>query len=91
MAWWRKAADQGHADAQYTLGLRYDLGDGVPQDYVEAHKWLSLAASRVTGDEQKRYAVARDATAKAMTPAQLAEAQKRADDWQAAFEKRQPD
>ena len=49
------------------------------------------AASRVTGDEQKEYAESRDGLAKQMTPAQIAEAQKRAADWQAAFEKRQTD
>jgi TPR repeat protein len=29
----------------------YDQGQGVPQDYVEAHKWINLAASHVTGDD----------------------------------------
>ena len=90
MVWYRQAADQGHAAAQASLGVMYDLGQGVPQDYVEAHKWLSLAASSLTGDTQKGYAEYRNATAKLMTPAQLAEAQKRAADWHAAFEKRQP-
>ena len=88
--WYSKAADQGHAVAQYNLGLMYATGEGVPQDDVEAHKWNTLAASRVTGDKQKEYAETRDATAKAMTPAQLAEAQKRVADWQTAFEKREP-
>ena len=90
-AWYRKAADQGHAFAQYTLGLSYAYGLGVPRDYVEAHKWHALAASRVTGDTQKDYIVLRDAMAKQITPAQLAEARERAADWQAAFEERQPD
>ncbi len=90
-AWWRKAADQGFAAAQFNLGGMYATGKGMPQDYVEAHKWQNLAASRVTGDEQKEYAEARDALAKQMTPAQLAEAQRLAREWQAAFEKRQAD
>ena len=90
-AWWRKAADQGFAAAQTNLGAMYSAGQGVPQDYVEALKWRSIAASRVTGDEQEEYAQTRDAVAKQMTPAQLAEAQTRAADWQAAFEKRQID
>ena len=91
VAWYREAADQGHAGAQFNLGVMYSNGEGAPQDYVEAHKWRSLAASRVTGDEQKQYAEARDALAKVMTPEQLGEAKKRAADWQAAFETRQPD
>ncbi len=89
VAWYRQAADQGYAAAQYNLALMYHNGEGVPQDDVEAHKWRNLAASRVTGDKQKEYAEVRDATAKQMTPAQLAEAQRLAREWQAAFEKRQ--
>ena len=37
-------AEQGDAVAQYILGLRYDNGEGVPQDYKAAVKWYSLAA-----------------------------------------------
>ena len=87
----RLAAEQGHRSAQNTMGLFYAAGRGVPQDYVEAHKWHDLAASGVTGDRQKEFAEARDALAKGMTSAQLAEAQKLAREWQAAFEKRQAD
>ena len=36
--WWRKAGEQGHALAQNNLGTRRDMGHGVPQVYVEAHK-----------------------------------------------------
>ena len=36
--WYRKAADQGIANAQSNLGLMYDKGKGVPQDYAEAVK-----------------------------------------------------
>ncbi len=91
VAWYRKAADQGVAGAQYTLGLLYTYGLGVPRDYVEAHKWHDLAISRVTGDELERYVETLDAVAMWMTPARFAEARKRADEWQAAFEKRQAD
>jgi len=41
--WSRKAAEQGHADAQLALGL---TGLGVPQDYAEAVKWLRKAAEQ---------------------------------------------
>ena len=33
-----------------TLGIMYDVGDGVPQDIVLAHMWCTLAASG--GDDQ---------------------------------------
>ena len=88
MAWYRKAAEQGNSVAQYNLGSRYFKGEGVPQDYVESHKWRNLAASRASAENQKRYAEQRDAVAALMTPAQLAEAQQRASAWLAAFEKR---
>ncbi len=32
---WRPLAEQGNASAQYNLGLMYDKGQGVPQDYAE--------------------------------------------------------
>jgi len=86
--WYRLAAEQGSGNAQNSLGVSYTIGRGVPQDYVEAYKWANLAASRATGDTQKRYAESRDAVAKLMTPAQLAEAQTLAREWQAAFDAR---
>ena len=42
--WFRRAADQGHADAAYRLGDMYDKGQGVPQDYRQAAKLLRYAA-----------------------------------------------
>ncbi len=46
--WYRLAADQGVALAQYNLGLMYQFGSGVPQDDVQAHMWFNLAALRLT-------------------------------------------
>ncbi len=42
----RGRADQGDAKAQYNLGLRYDQGRGVPQDYAEAIRWYRKAAEQ---------------------------------------------
>ena len=44
--WYRRAADQGHAEAQYNLGVMYDDGQGVQQDYAEAVKWYRRAAEQ---------------------------------------------
>ena len=41
-----QAAGQGHANAQFTLGVMYYQGDGVTQDYKEAIKWYRLAADQ---------------------------------------------
>ena len=40
------AANQGDAEAQYNLGVAYDTGEGVPQDYAEAVRWYRLAADQ---------------------------------------------
>ena len=83
--WWRKAAEQGLAHAQVRVGMMYDKGEGVPQDYVEAHKWFNLAAAI---GQTKGAIELRDKVAKRMTPAQIAEAQRLAREWMAAFKKR---
>ena len=59
-----------------------------PRD-VEAHKWVILAASRTSAKNETKFTEFRDALAEQMTPAQLAEAQKLARKWQAAFDARQ--
>lgn len=41
---WRPLAEQGHAIAQYNLGLLYDNGRGVPQIHAEAARWYRKAA-----------------------------------------------
>ena len=52
--WYRKAAEQGCAKAQYNLGVRYANGEGVPKNDVEAYKWWLLAAAK--GDEKAKEA-----------------------------------
>mgnify|MGYP001398869334 CR=1 FL=1 len=73
---YEQAAAQGHAQAQGNLAELYYAGLGVPQDDVRAYLWVSLAAARMTGDEQKQAAGNRDEVAGRMTPAQIAEAQR---------------
>ena len=82
--WYRLAAEQGHAEAQGTLGAMYMNGQGVPQDDETAHVWLNVAASRSTGEQRDKYVEARDAVAERMTRGQLAEAQRRAREWDEA-------
>jgi TPR repeat protein len=68
----RPLAEQGDARAQYTLGVFYDNGLGVPQDRVTSYMWFDLSAAQ--GKEGA--AAFRDLIARRMTPAQIAEAQK---------------
>jgi len=50
--WFRKAAEQGLADAQYNLGVLYNSGQGVPQDYAQAALWSRKAAEQGDADAQ---------------------------------------
>ena len=49
---WKPLAEQGDALAQYNLGVMYDTGEGVPQDYKEAVRWYRLAAEQGHADAQ---------------------------------------
>ena len=40
----RERAREGDADAQYEMGARYKLGEGVPRDNVRALGWMLRAA-----------------------------------------------
>ena len=63
----------------------YEKGQGTLQDYVEAHKWYNLAASQAFVDDLRNRATEnRDSIAAKMTPAQVAEAQKLAREWDKA-------
>lgn len=41
-----KAAEQGVAEAQHDLGMRYVKGDGAEKDLVEAAKWFQRSADQ---------------------------------------------
>ena len=74
---YRVGAEKGDASAQFSLGFMYELGQGVPQDYVQAYMWFNLAAAQGT----RGAAEWREHIAARMTPAQIAEAQKLASEW----------
>ena len=42
----RKHADQGFAEAQFSLGFMYENGQGVPQDDAQAVSWYRKAADQ---------------------------------------------
>ena len=69
--WYTLAAKQGYARAQTRLGLVYDMGKDVFQDYVLAHMSYNIAVS----NGNKTSIFNRDLLAKQMTPSQLEEAQ----------------
>jgi len=55
--WFRKAAEQGHAEAQFTLSLLYHDRQGVQKDDAQAAKWLLKSAEQGYASAQKNLAV----------------------------------
>ena len=88
MRWFRLAADQGDAGAQNNLGVMYQNGEGTPQDFVEAHVWFNLGASRLSGENRDGAVRNRDDVAGRMTAEQVSEAQRRAREWKPALGRR---
>ena len=79
---YRVGAEKRNASAQFSLGFMYEKGQGVPQDYVQAYMWFNLAAAQGT----KGAAEWREHIAARMTPAQIAEAKKLANEWKPKLE-----
>jgi TPR repeat protein len=50
-------AEKGDAKAQHNLGVMYDYGRGVPQNYTEAMKWYRKAAEQGFPDSQHNLGV----------------------------------
>jgi TPR repeat protein len=70
--WYRKAADQGYANAQYALGQSYEVGRGVERDPAQAQAWYQKAADQ--GFERAKNALKRldDASTSATEPTLIA-------------------
>jgi TPR repeat protein len=81
--WYRKAAEQGDVTAQGVLGVLYSIGQGVPQNNVEAYYWLDLAAAAKSPDQQK-YAANRQMVGTHITVDEMAAVEERAATWRAA-------
>jgi hypothetical protein len=80
--WYRKAAEQGDAEAQWSLGGLYLGGHGVPRDYAEAYFWYALAAAgEQDASDSKQVAKYRDEAASHLTPADLTREQERTRKW----------
>jgi TPR repeat protein len=73
--WFLAAALQGNAEAQQNIGVLYQEGKGVAENPVEAAKWFHIA-----GD-----AGSVEAIEKTMSPEQIAESRKLANEWISHF------
>jgi TPR repeat protein len=85
--WWRKAAEQGLADAQCSLGFCYGNGEGVVKNDVEGYKWALLAAAQGDDNGKKNVSFAESR----LSPAQRAEGQRLAQEWEARHANREAD
>lgn len=56
--WYKKAAEQGHAKAQFYLGDIYHRGRGAPKNVSEGLKWFRKAADQGYPDAQINLAIA---------------------------------
>ncbi len=76
-----QGAVQGNPFAQAQLGLMYDKGHGTHQDFIQAYKWLDLAAAHSRGREHDAYARFRDAVASKMSRDEIIVGQRLAVSW----------
>ncbi|MBL4801294.1 MAG: sel1 repeat family protein [Emcibacter sp.] len=70
-------AESGGKEALYDLGLLYSIGQGVDQDYIQAHKWFNLAAIRGMKSAQ----IDRAEIAEDMSHNEISTAQRMAREW----------
>ncbi len=75
-SWYSKAAEQGHVMAWHRLGEMHATGRGTPKDLVRAHMWFTLCAEQGLGNSEAW----RDYLAVRMSPEQIAESEKLANE-----------
>lgn len=69
---WLKSAEQGNAQAQFQVGLRYFQGSrGLSKDLVQAYKFFALAATQGYAGEGTTAANARDIVASELSFSEL--------------------
>jgi uncharacterized protein len=76
-----RGAILGDAFAQGMLGLMYDKGHGTHQDFIQAYKWLDIAAGRARGRERDAFLRFRDAVASKMSRDEIVVGQRLALSW----------
>ena len=57
MEWYRRAAEEGDAEAQLNMGNMHANGKGVVQDYGQAVKWYRRAAEQGLAEAQHNLGV----------------------------------
>jgi uncharacterized protein len=81
-SWYRKSADPGNIYAQASLGILYHSGKGLPRDDVQAEMWFTISAGHAPPNDRDTIVEMRDSVAAHLTPQQIEEARRRAQEWQ---------
>ncbi len=76
MKWYLLAAERGNRDAPNNIGVLHMIGFGVPRSFLKAHTWFTIAGA---GDSEAIRN--KNFVEKKLTPEQLAESKRRADEW----------
>jgi TPR repeat protein len=80
--WYRRGADGDDLRAQYELGNMFFNGTGVPRDYTSAYVWFTIAAGQTPLEDNRQGLLElRNIAAARMTPAAVAEAERRVADF----------
>jgi TPR repeat protein len=69
---------------QYNLGNMYANGEGVAEDYAQAHMWNNLFAARSNGEARENAVELPDLIADGLTPDALNAVERLAREWDAA-------
>jgi TPR repeat protein len=77
LAWYRRAAEQGNADAQYALGTLHAETKSSLRDPVEACRWLTIA-SRASYPNARRALLSVE---RKLSQRDLDDCRKLAEDW----------
>jgi uncharacterized protein len=76
MKWYLLAAERGNKNAPNNIGVLHMIGFGVPRSFAKAYTWFIVAGA---GDSE---AISnKNFVKKRLTPEQLVESKKRADEW----------
>ena len=76
MKWYLLAAERGNRDAPNNIGVLHMIGFGVPRNFAKAHTWFTIAGA---GDSEALGN--KNFVAKKLTPEQLSESKRRAEEW----------
>ena len=79
--WFLRASEQGHANAQISLGHHYASGLGIPRDDVLALVWLEIGAAGASGSSRLSAKLTRKKLIPQMSLRQILDAQHKRRAW----------